>query len=77
VEAVGAAVLPEPAFYLPYRQTPQEKMSLLLRTSVEATSLLPAVTRLIQVGEEIRDGRVVSIYRLTADFRGVDEDLVR
>jgi predicted permease len=43
----GLSVPPEPAFYLPYRQTPQEKMSLLLRTSVEATSLLPAVTHLI------------------------------
>jgi hypothetical protein len=31
----------------------------------------------LQVGEEMRDGRVVSIYRLTADFLGVDEELVR
>jgi len=43
----GLAVPPEPAFYLPYRQTPQHQMSLLLRTRVDAASLLPAVTRLV------------------------------
>jgi len=43
----GLAVSPEPAFYLPYRQTPQHQMSLLLRTSVDAASFLPAVTRLV------------------------------
>jgi predicted permease len=43
----GLAVPPEPTFYLPYRQTPQHKMSLLLRTSVDAASLLPLVTRLV------------------------------
>ena len=41
------AVAPEPAFYLPYRQTPQHQMSLLLRARVDAASLLPAVTRLV------------------------------
>jgi putative ABC transport system permease protein len=43
----GLAVSPEPAFYLPYRQTPQHQMSLLLRTSVDAARFLPAVTRLV------------------------------
>jgi len=43
----GLAVSPEPAFYIPYRQTPQHQMSLLLRTSVDAASFLPAVTRLV------------------------------
>ena len=31
----------------------------------------------LEVKEEMRDGRVVRIYRLTADFLGVDEELVR
>ena len=44
----GLAVPPEPAFYLPYRQTPQEQMSLLVRSRVDAASLLPAVTRRVQ-----------------------------
>jgi putative ABC transport system permease protein len=44
----GLAVAPEPAFYLPYRQTPQHQMSLLVRARVDAASLLPAVTRLVQ-----------------------------
>jgi len=43
----GLAVSPEPAFYLPYRQTPQHQMSLLLRTTVDASSFLPSVTRLV------------------------------
>jgi putative ABC transport system permease protein len=43
----GLAVPPEPTFYLPYRQTPQHQMSLLLRTRVDAASLLPAVARLV------------------------------
>jgi putative ABC transport system permease protein len=45
---VGLARAPEPAFYLPYRQTPQHQMSLLVRAHVDAASLLPAVTRLVQ-----------------------------
>jgi putative ABC transport system permease protein len=44
----GLAVAPEPAFYLPYRQTPQHQMSLLVRARVDAASLLPAITRLVQ-----------------------------
>jgi predicted permease len=44
----GLAVAPEPAFYLPYRQTPQHQMSVLVRTRVDAAALLPAVTRLVQ-----------------------------
>ncbi len=38
----------------------------------------PAVSAFgtLQVGEEMRDGRVVSIYR-TADFLGVNGELVR
>jgi putative ABC transport system permease protein len=43
----GLAIPPEPTFYLPYRQTPQHQMSLLLRTSVDAASFLPSVTRLV------------------------------
>ena len=43
----GLAVAPEPAFYLPYRQTPQHQMSVLVRTSVDAASLLPAVTKVV------------------------------
>ena len=43
----GLAIAPEPAFYLPYRQTPQHQMSLLLRTTVAAAFLLPSVTRVV------------------------------
>jgi putative ABC transport system permease protein len=35
----------EPAFYLPFRQTPHERMSVLLRTSVDPASLVPEVRR--------------------------------
>ncbi len=44
----GLSHAPEPAFYLPYRQTPHHQMSLLVRAHVDAASLLPAVTRLVQ-----------------------------
>jgi putative ABC transport system permease protein len=36
---------PEPAFYLPFRQTPQERMSVLLRTRGEPSRLLPELRR--------------------------------
>jgi putative ABC transport system permease protein len=35
----------DPAFYLPYRQTPQERMSVLVRTAARPQSLVPAVRR--------------------------------
>ncbi len=36
---------PEPAFYLPFRQTPQDRMSVLVRTRVEPSALVPEVRR--------------------------------
>ena len=43
----GIDAEPDPAFYLPYRQTPQHEMSLLVRSSGAAAALLPAVTRIV------------------------------
>lgn len=37
-----------PAFYLPFRQTPQHQMSLLVRTRGDAAALLPELTRLVR-----------------------------
>jgi len=48
---------PEPAFYLPFLQTPQHQMSLLVRARVDAASLLPGVTRLVQ---EIDPGQPIA-----------------
>ena len=64
----GLAVAPEPAFYLPYRQTPQHQMSLLLRARVDAASLVPAVTRLVHA---INPGQPVAA---STTIRGIVAD---
>jgi putative ABC transport system permease protein len=38
----------DPAFYVPFRQTPHERMSVLLRTSVDPESLVPQVRRVLR-----------------------------
>jgi predicted permease len=38
---------PEPAFYLPFRQTPQERMSVLVRARRDAAHLVPEVRRVV------------------------------
>jgi putative ABC transport system permease protein len=38
----------DPAFYLPFRQTPHERMSVLVRTSVDPESLVPEVRRVVR-----------------------------
>jgi putative ABC transport system permease protein len=38
---------PEPAFYVPYRQTPHERMSVLVRTSIDPRSLVTSVRRVL------------------------------
>jgi predicted permease len=53
----GLAVDPEPAFYLPYRQTPQHQMSLLIRTRSRADALRTSVARLIR---EIDPGQPIA-----------------
>jgi putative ABC transport system permease protein len=39
---------PEPAFYLPFRQTPQDKMSVLVRTRIDPATLVPVVRQQIR-----------------------------
>ena len=36
---------PDPAFYLPFRQTPQDRMSVLIRTRADPATLVPEVRR--------------------------------
>jgi putative ABC transport system permease protein len=43
----GLALEPEPAFYLPYPQTPQHQMSVLVRSAGNASALVAPVTRVI------------------------------
>ena len=39
---------PQPAFYVPFRQTPHERMSVLVRTAVDPQTLVPEVRRLLR-----------------------------
>ncbi len=39
---------PPPAFYVPFRQTPHERMSVLVRTAVDPRTLVPEVRRLLR-----------------------------
>jgi putative ABC transport system permease protein len=59
---------PEPAFYLPFRQTPQDRMSVMLRTRGEPLRLLPEIRRqLRELDPRLAVARVTTLEEAQSD----------
>jgi len=70
VRLAGFTDPPRPVVYLPFRQNPMARFSVLVRTEGDATQLVPAVRKLINSID-----RDLAVYNVTTLDQGLDDSL--